>query len=229
MNISERLPGENARVYANRIILDNIIRLVLPPGSAVSENELSLILNVSRTPVREALIEMSKLDLIEIIPQKGSFVTKINMDLIEEARFIRLSLENSVVALACRQGIPDRYLSLLRENLEQQRACLAIPDDPFTIMRLDNSFHQLIFESVNKQRTYDFLKHQMVHFDRLRTLTYQKMKGEKTSLTVKDHENILYALERKDDELGEIVMTLHLSRHQEEIKGLIPLYPEFFA
>lgn len=229
MNISERLPGENARVYANRIILDNIIRLVLPPGSAVSENELSLILNVSRTPVREALIEMSKLDLIEIIPQKGSFVTKINVDLIEEARFIRLSLENSVIALACRQGISEHYLALLRENLEQQRACLTMPDDPFTIMRLDNSFHQLIFESVSKQRTYDFLKHQMVHFDRLRTLTYQKMKGEKTSLTLKDHENILYALERKDDELGEIVMTLHLSRHQEEIKGLIPLYPEFFA
>ena len=49
MKIEKKLPGENARMYAHRIILDNIINLELPPGSAISENDLSVSLNLSRT------------------------------------------------------------------------------------------------------------------------------------------------------------------------------------
>lgn len=72
MKLVEKSPHENARMYAHRMILDNIINLELPPGSALSENELSLLLKLSRTPVREALIELSQLGLVEIIPQKGA-------------------------------------------------------------------------------------------------------------------------------------------------------------
>ena len=99
MKIEKKRPGENARMYAHRIILDNIINLELPPGSAISENDLSVSLNLSRTPVREALIEMTRLDLVKIYPQKGSFVSKIDYDLIEEAKFIRLSLELAALRL----------------------------------------------------------------------------------------------------------------------------------
>lgn len=229
MKLSPRIPGENARTYAHKIILDNIINLELPPGTAVSENELSLSLEVSRTPVREALIEMSRMGLIEILPQKGSFVTKIDGALIAEAQFMRLSLENSVVHLACKEGISDRCLTLIKDNLEEQKKLLNTPDAHSAILDLDNQFHRLLFESVDKLRTYEFLKHQMVHFDRLRTLTYRTMKDSKTAQSINDHENILYALEKRDGELAELVMTLHLTRHQNEIKKLSDFYPEYFS
>lgn len=229
MKLSPRVPGENARTYVHNIILDNIISLELPPGTAVSENELSLSLQVSRTPVREALIEMSRMGLIEILPQKGSFVTKIDGELIEEAQFMRLSLETSVMRLACRQGIPEHCFKRMKENLERQKELLHSPDAYSAFLELDNLFHKLLFESVSKLRTYEFLKHQMVHFDRLRTLTYQTMKDSKTAQTINDHENILYALEKKDSELAELVMTLHLTRHQNEIKKLSAFYPEYFS
>ena len=61
MKLLDKLPEENARTYAVRVLMDNIIRLELAPGSAVSENELSVLMNLSRTPVREALIELSKI------------------------------------------------------------------------------------------------------------------------------------------------------------------------
>ena len=60
MKVLDRLSAENARTYALRVLQYNIINLELVPGSTVSENELSAILNLSRTPVREALIELSK-------------------------------------------------------------------------------------------------------------------------------------------------------------------------
>ena len=69
MKITMKKTDENARTYANRMILDNIINLELPPGTGLSENELSIQLNLSRTPVREALIEMSRIGLVEIIPK----------------------------------------------------------------------------------------------------------------------------------------------------------------
>ena len=52
MKILERQPSEKARSYAIRVLLYNITALELPPGSSVSENEVSSVMNISRTPVR---------------------------------------------------------------------------------------------------------------------------------------------------------------------------------
>lgn len=227
MKITEKRTGENARTYANRMIMNNIVNLELPPGAGLSENELSIQLNLSRTPVREALIEMARIGLVEIIPKKGSFVTKIDYDFIEEARFMRLSLENSVMSLACKEGISSEALGRLEENLEQQRKTALVLEDAI-LMELDNAFHQMLFDSVNKVRIYRVLQSQMVHFDRFRILSLKTLKAAKASITVNDHENILYALRKRDCELAEMVMTRHLTRHQVEKKDLIDIYPDYF-
>lgn len=229
MNVSKQNPGENARMYAHRVILNNIINLELPPGSAISENELSQIIKVSRTPVREALIEMSRLGLVEILPQRGSFVAKIDYDLIEESRFIRLSLENSVLRLACEQGISPDFLNRLHQCLKEQKLYEQSTDQADRFIELDNEFHRIIFESVNKIRTYEFITTTMVHFDRLRMLALRTLKEQKNAQTINDHENILYALEKRDRELAEMVMSLHLTRHQVEREELYDFHPDYFV
>ena len=148
MIILERTSSEKARAYAIRVLLYNIIHLELPPGSAVSENELSEALSLSRTPVREALIELNRTRLVEIFPQKGSYITKIDYELVEECRFIRLAMENAVLHLVC-QGIPDTYAEALSQNIEEQRQAEAEKKQD-KLFELDNHFHRLIFESVNK-------------------------------------------------------------------------------
>ena len=229
MKIEKKRPGENARMYAHRIILDNIINLELPPGSAISENDLSVSLNLSRTPVREALIEMTRLDLVKIYPQKGSFVSKIDYDLIEEAKFIRLSLELAALRLLCEQGIPADVLTLFHKNLEAQRRYVQNPGVYNTMLELDNDFHKLIFQAVNKQRTYEFIRTQMVHFDRLRVLAYRMLKTEKNEQTLNDHENIMYAMEKSDSELAEMVMSSHLTRHLFDKNELDRICPDYFV
>ncbi len=224
----DKMNGENARIYAYRTILYNILTLELPPGSAVSENELSERLNISRTPVREALLEMRRLDLIESFPQKGSYVTKIDYKLIDDAHFIRVTLEIAIVRLACRQGISARVLKKLRDNVEQQKQYEPLDESHFVMLELDNEFHRLLFESVQKQQAYEFMKAQMVHFDRLRNLSYKTLKIKKNNKSVNDHENILYAIEKRDEELAEMVMTRHLSRHLAEKEELGKRCPEYF-
>ena len=224
MELLDRQPSENARSYALRVLLHNIITLELAPGSAVSENELSLVLKLSRTPVREALIELSKMGLVDIQPQRGSYIAKIDYELVEESRFMRLVLENAVLALVC-EGISPEHEEMLRANMAEETWHLEAGDYP-RLFELDTDFHRLLFLSVGKARTYSIIHSQMVHFDRLRALSLKSLKPDKI---VEDHENILYAIGRRDSELAEMLMTRHLTRHRVEKSELIKLYPDYFV
>ena len=72
----------------------------------------------------------------------------------------------------------------------------------------------------------DFIEEQMVHFDRFRALAAKT--GQATS-TIPDHEDILYALKRKDVEMAEMLMARHLTRYQTEKNEIMKQYPEYFT
>jgi len=205
-------------------LLYNIINIKIKPGEAISENEISSALKLSRTPVREALIELSKNGLVEIQPQRGSYVSKIDYNVIEECKFMRLVLELAIIKLACK-GISNEFLIKLKRNIDEQKLCVEYNDN-LRLLNLDNEFHHLLFEAVNKQWTYSVLSPHMVHFDRLRVLTIKTLKNNRT---VEDHENILYAIERHDSELAEMLITKHLNRHTLDKESLTKLYPSYFA
>lgn len=224
LEILTRRTHENARSYAIRTLLHNIIQLQLPPGSAVSENELSAALTLSRTPVREALIELSRMGLVEIFPQKGSYITKINYDLVEESHFMRLTMEEAVLKQACKQGLSASYLNALEENLASYRSCMHT-NYAEKCLEIDNAFHQIIFESVHKTWTYRILQEQMIHFDRVRALS---LKSVTTDYILRDHEDILYALRRQDTEMASMLIHRHLNRHQMEKEELLKKYPGYF-
>src|SRR5579875_1929969 len=76
-------------------IRNAIISLQLKPGQMISENELATSLGVSRTPIREALLMLNREALVEILPQRGARVAHINEHKVQEARFVRESLEVS--------------------------------------------------------------------------------------------------------------------------------------
>lgn len=101
MNITPRLPGENNKDYSYRVIKANIMSLNLRPGQVISEIDLAAALEISRTPVREVLAMLKEEHLVEVYPQVGTYVSKINLQLIEEAAFMRFTLEKEVLKLAC--------------------------------------------------------------------------------------------------------------------------------
>lgn len=224
MIILEKKRSENARTYAIRVLLYNIVHLELQPGSAVSGNELSAILSISRTPVREALIELNRIGLVEILPQRGSYISKIDYNLVEESRFLRLVTENAVLKILC-EKIEDADFDELEYNIKKQQRSLDKKDSE-TFLQLDNEFHELLFRAANKLWSYNIIKEQMVHFDRLRFLS---AKSGQHDYVVRDHEDILYAIKRHDYEMAEMLMTRHLTRHLGEKKELMKLYPEFFV
>lgn len=223
MQILDKLQSETAREYAYRVIKYNIITLQLAPGSMVSETELANELGVSRTPVREALIELSKYGVVNIYPQKGSSVSLIDSEKIEEARFLRLVLEKAVVELICDMDNVD--FTALNENVELQKFYLNqnIPDKIFD---LDNEFHKTLFKISNKMQIYDLIQDVGVHFDRFRSLSISPVRNINI---VSDHEELYKALKNKYKALAIAITVEHLSRYQIDEAALRKEYSEYFS
>src|SRR5918911_73901 len=93
ISIAERRSGVPARAQVYAALRDAIIRAELAPGRQLSENELAAWLGVSRTPIREALVRLRDERLVAIVPQLGTFVSRIEPDAVADAQFVRESLE----------------------------------------------------------------------------------------------------------------------------------------
>ncbi len=158
-----------------------------------------------------------------LIPQKGSYISKIDYDIIEESRFFRLALELAILKIACK-GIPDNYLIKLKSNIVEQELCVNMVDHTI-FQNLDNVFHKLLFESVGKQWSYDIISSQMAYFDRFRILTLKALKIDKI---VNEHKSILDAIENHDFQSAENIMTKHLGKKDSEKEEILALYPEYF-
>src|SRR5690606_41436616 len=97
--------AENKRLAFDRpvasqifnLIRDAIVSMELLTGQMISETALAEQFGVSRTPVREALIKLSNIGFVEVLPQRGTYVSIFRMVKILEARYIRSALEIAFV------------------------------------------------------------------------------------------------------------------------------------
>lgn len=223
MHQLERLPQETDRSYALRTIKENIIDLSLAPGSQISEKDISSQMGLSRTPVREALLELSRVKIIEIVPQKKSTVALVNYALVEEACFMRNVLECAVVELDCELVSPEG-LRRLEDNVKLQR--FYFEDHNFQmLMELDDQFHAILFSIARKAQIYEMTRNMLVHFDRVRRMALDVIKDIKI---VEDHGQILEAIGNRDAERAKQLMQMHLSRYKYDAKEIFKDHPEYF-
>lgn len=224
MIITERLAGETAREYAFRMLKDNIVSLELKPGSSISENELSKELGVSRTPIREAIIDLNKAMIVEIYPQRGSYISLVNPEMVEESRFLRKVLDTAVIELACKMATSED-LARLEENVKLQEFYLqnVVADK---ILLLDNEFHKMIFSIAKKESIYAVKSTMMIHYDRVRTMTMVAVKDMKI---VKDHRMMLEAIRANDPDTAKQLVEKHLGRYEIDEAQIRKQYPDYFV
>lgn len=220
MTISPRDLRETGRDYAMRVLKENILRLELEPGSKVSENELAAQLGLSRTPVREALMALAKVRLVEVYPQRGSEVARIDYDLVEESCFMRRILECAVVELASQMITPDQKVEL-EDNVALQERCLR-GGRMEALMQLDNELHRLLFQIAHKEQTWELMTGFTVHFDRVRSMALSTALNERN---VADHRAIVQAVLSGNAEGAHRLMEEHLSRYRVDEQALREQYP----
>src|SRR5690606_1513028 len=124
-----------------------IVQLQLQPGHLLSEADVARQLGVSRQPVREAFIKLAEVGLIEVRPQRGTYVMLISIREVQNARFIREAIEVAVARKAALEASAAKLVDLQR-NLEDQRAASAASDH-VAFLRHDEAFHQALAHSAD--------------------------------------------------------------------------------
>lgn len=113
----------------------------------------------------------------------------------------------------------------MQANTEKLKEAYALSDNE-EALRLDNAFHEMVYRAAGKSWTFGIIKEQMIHFDRLRSLNIQVDDPENT---IRDHEELQYALEKQDQELCVFLLNRHLNRYQLIKAALLERFPDYFT
>ncbi len=201
-SISPKMAGENNKQYAYRVIKNAIMFLELKPGQVVSEIDLAEVLKVSRTPIREVLGKLREENLVEVIPQVGTNVAKINVQLIEEAAFMRYILEKEIMKKACLE-LPDEAMQLLEHNIRNQELLIGKKENEREFHKLDNEFHYIIYRGLRKENIWLAIKRISTHYNRIRILSEMEHSFDDA---IEQHKKIVKILKnRQVDQIEKIV------------------------
>lgn len=200
-----------------------VLTLELPPGTALSENELAAAMGVSRTPVRESLILLVEEGLVQVFPQVGSFVSRVDPDRVRDAQFLREAVE--LAALDDVPAEPDAaVLAELRENLDRQRAPGLGLEEFFA---LDEAFHHGLLQLSGHARAWSTVVAAKGHLDRARRLGLQE--EDSTEPFAAQHQAILDAVVAGDLPGARDTMRSHLRAVFADVEHIRRHSPELFA
>ncbi|NHW38882.1 GntR family transcriptional regulator [Paenibacillus aceris] len=212
------------RDHVYNTLKNNIMELKLEPGRLISEKEVIEMLQVSKTPIREALVLLAQEDLIETVPQKGTYISLIDLSLVEEARFVRETMEREIVRRACQDLKTEQIMQLQHLHSLQQ---LCVEEKNYErFFELDEEFHRTIIVGCGKPHTWSMLEQMNVHYNRVRILRLAD--DEDWRLILEQHQAIIQAIREKDPDRAEKVMGEHLSRVRYEKEELKIKYPTYF-
>ncbi|WP_299090736.1 GntR family transcriptional regulator [uncultured Metabacillus sp.] len=224
MVLNDGRSGGSTSNYIYQTLKEQIINLTLEPGKKMSEKEIADQLKVSRTPVRESFLKLSQEELLEIYPQRGTFVSRIDLAHVEESRFVRENIEKAIVRLAC-EKLSEDELFQLEVNLTMQEACEK-KANYMKLFELDDEFHKILYYACDKQRTWNMLQQMSSHFKRLRLLRLSS--NPDWNIIISQHKQIFELVKNNEQDQVEKTMSEHLRLVVIEKELLKQRYPSYF-
>jgi DNA-binding GntR family transcriptional regulator len=206
------------------VVRDAIVRLELPPGTAIDKAALCARLGVSRFPVSEALGRLAAEGFVEVLPQRGTRVARIDLADCRQAMFIRRALE----AEAIRAIVPRAdaaLLAALDRNLREQEAVLG-SDHGGRFHELDLELHDLLLGFLGYERVKHAVEAARASLDRARL--FMCTPTRKVS-TFAEHRAILAAVKRRDPVAAVQAMESHLDAVMNELVDFAGRNPDAVA
>jgi DNA-binding GntR family transcriptional regulator len=209
--------------HIHDVIRNAIVRLEIPPGALIDKSALCERLGVSRFPVSEALGRLAEDGFVEILPQRGTRVTLINLADCREAMFIRRALESDAVRTIALRG-DKALLSAISDNVAAQRAAMKT-DDRITFHALDLALHDLLLDALGFERVKTAVYAARAKLDRMRLFLCTP---HRQASTVREHERILDALRAHDPAAAGLAMEQHLDMVMTELAAFSATRPDVF-
>lgn len=151
------------------ILKDDLLCLKLKPGQMISENDISKLYNVSRTPLRSVFSRLKNDKLIEVYPQRGSFVSLLDLDYIKNIIYMRYVLENDILSSII-DTIDDDFLAKIEVNLHKQKLIIQGPVNIKDFFNTDSQFHEIFYEFAGKKGLWSIIQDFQVSYTRFRML-----------------------------------------------------------
>ena len=222
---ARRTSGGPASRQAYRALRDAIVAAEFEPGQRLSENELAERLAVSRTPIREALIRLRDDRFVQIVPQLGTFVTRIST----AARAGR-PVHPRVAGVRRRAARGDARRRR-RPRRARRASCAARPRSSGTATTsasrvLDDEFHAALCELAGRPVAWEVAQRVKGHLNRVRRLSLPQPRY--LDEMVAEHRLVLDALRRHDPDAAEPTLRHHLRMVLSALPAIRAEHPDYF-
>lgn len=206
------------------LVRDAIVQLELRPGTFIDKAALCARLGVSRFPVSEALGRLAAEGFVEVLPQRGTRVARVDLADCRQSMFIRRSLEVAAVeTLAPRADAT--ILTELESNLRAARAAMT-KNDRERFHALDLAFHELLLDRLAYERVRVAVEAARANLDRMRLfMSYPQRRAS----TYAEHRAIVDALKKRDARAAAGAMGAHLDAVMAELEAVASEHPDAFA
>ena len=213
MDVNEYLP---LRDVVFNTLRQAILRGEMEPGERLMEIQLAQKLGVSRTPIREAIRKLELEGLVIMIPRKGAEVAHITEKDMRDVLEVRATLEELVVALACKNVTDEKLAELKAANKLFETAIVS--KDVVNIVDADVHFHDIIYTMTDNARLIQIINNLREQMYRYR-LEYVK-DARTHSILISEHNDIIKQLKDRNVEHAKKVIYQNINNQE---KGIIRL------
>lgn len=184
-------------------------------GEELVESSIGKELGISRTPVREAIRQLELEGLVQLVPNKGAFVTGISEKDVRDIYLIRARLEGLAARMAAKNITPE-LLDAMEETVVLSEYH-AKKEHYEQVCEMDSKFHKLLYKASGSR----ILEHTLTDFHQYvqRVRMASIMKKRRMEKSNDEHDAILTAIREHDEEKAELVATRHISNIVENLKN----------
>ncbi len=209
-----------------RMLREDIVALRMLPNERIGENMLVQQFGVSRTPIREALQRLEREGLVVIQPQRGSFVSPLDMQAIRSAYVARRALECAVCEEAARRHTPQDIEQLERSIADQRRIVAAGDRDSY--FEWNWRFHSNLMVVADLVGLSYVIDNAKVHLDRVRSAHLTYAGPYPLEPLVEEHSIIVRAVASGNPATAEQAMRAHIEPLLPRLSILMKERPDFF-
>ena len=213
-----------ARAHVYVALRDAIVTADLEPGRQLSENELAARLGVSRTPVREALQRLREERLVAIVPQLGTFVTRISNSGVADAQFVREALECAAVRETAVRATAADVAALEAIVARQEQTRERADFDGFYV--LDDELHRMLCDLSGREIAWSLSQRAKGHLNRIRRLSLPEP-GYIAEM-IAEHRAVVAAVAAHDPDEAERALRHHLRMVLSTVPAIRAQHPDYF-
>jgi DNA-binding GntR family transcriptional regulator len=204
-----------------QVLRTRIIRCEILPNTRLSEVGIAAEFDVSRQPVREAIIKLSEEGLLEVRPQRGTVVPRISVRVVEDARFVREAIEADIVKRAVKV-FDKRMIDELDAQILRQREAQSVTE----FVQMDDLFHRTFAEGIGRGNAWNVIEGLKAQLDRVRYLSLQHFPQ---AALIEQHRAVVDAIRESNTERAEAAMRKHLNNIVDDLPVIAAGHPEYFT